>query len=167
MYYVGHRGPTLRCLMRIYTVGYSGKSAEKFFRVLRAAGVRKVVDIRRSNNTLYAGFTRSRDLPYFLEHLCGAVYVHEPEFAPSEELLRGYQAQLKAKRKPAELWPDYVKRYTAEIAARPILERFEEHAAGVENVCFLCMEATAEYCHRRLLAEYIAGRRKKTEIEHL
>jgi len=52
--------------MRIYTIGFAGKSAEQFFTKLRDAGVEKLIDIRRSNNTLYCGFTRRRDLPFFL-----------------------------------------------------------------------------------------------------
>ncbi len=72
--------------MRIYTIGFAGKSAAAFFAKLKEAGVEKLIDIRRNSNTLYGGFTRARDLPHFLQQLCGIPYVHEPEFAPSAEL---------------------------------------------------------------------------------
>ncbi len=154
--------------MRIYTIGYSGKSAKVFFSRLKEAGVGKVIDIRRSNNTLYAGFTRSRDLPFLLQRICGIDYVHEPEFAPTLELLRGYQARLKQNKKDPEAWPEYVKRFRQEIKSRPILDLFRQHAAGAGDLCLLCMEATAERCHRSLLAEYISAHLKnELEIVHL
>ena len=52
--------------MRIYTLGFSHKSAEEFFDILRESGVRRVVDIRRSNTNQLAGFTKKDDLRYFL-----------------------------------------------------------------------------------------------------
>lgn len=143
--------------MRLFTIGFAGKSAEKFFTILRDARVEKLIDVRRSNNTLYCGFTRSRDLPYFLRHLCDIEYVHVPEFAPSEELLRDYQARIRKNRKDPDAWPEYVHRFLGEIAARPIAELFQRHCVGLGSVCLLCTEPTADKCHRRLLAEYIQG----------
>ncbi len=155
--------------VQLFTIGFSGKSAPKFFELLQKARIERLVDIRRSNNTLYAGFTRARDLPYLLQQLGGIDYVHEPEFAPSLDLLRWYQKRLKKNKKDAQLWPEYVQRFTAEIAERPVLELFRKHTAGLSRVCFLCMEPTAEHCHRRLLAEHIrdGSPARKVEIVHL
>jgi uncharacterized protein (DUF488 family) len=154
--------------MRLSTIGFSGKSAQRFLTLLCEAGVQKLIDIRRSNNTLYSGFTRARDLPYLLQTICGIPYVYEPDFAPSLSLLRWYQARLKKDKRDPKVWPEYVERFAAEIATRPPLKRFQAHSAGVEHVCFLCAEATAEHCHRRLLAEYIAQHADRPiEVMHL
>jgi uncharacterized protein (DUF488 family) len=154
--------------VQLSTIGFSGKSAERFFAILSEAGVQKLIDVRRSNNTLYCGFTRARDLPYLLKSICGVPYVHEPEFAPSLDLLRDYQARLKRDKHDPAIWADYVPRFLAEIAARPVLKRFHAHTRGLERVCFLCTEATPEHCHRRLLAGYIADHaRDSIEIVHL
>jgi uncharacterized protein (DUF488 family) len=154
--------------VRIYTIGFAGKSAKAFFALLKDAGVEKLIDIRRSNNTLFAGFTRARDLPFLLERLCGIAYVYEPEFAPSTELLRDYQKRLKHSKKDPDAWPEYTRSFHKEITGRPIAELFRRHAAGQDNVCFLCAEAAADHCHRRLLAEYICQQAGgKLEIEHL
>ncbi len=155
--------------MQLHTIGFGGKSAEKFFALLQQAEVQRLIDIRRSNNTLYAGFTRARDLPFLLERIAGIDYVHEPEFAPSLELLRDYQKRLRANKKDPQLWPEYVRRFHAEIAQRPILELFQAHTAGLEQICFLCLEPQPEHCHRRLLAEHIKerSRRGAVEIVHL
>lgn len=149
-------------------MGFTGKSAETFFTRLRDAGVAKLIDIRRSSNTLYCGFTRMRDLPFLLDRLCGIPYVHEPQFAPSMELLRDYQRWMKEKKKPPEIWPEYVRRFSAELAARPIVQVFRQHASGVASLCLLCTEAKPDYCHRRLLAEYIQeNENPRPEIVHL
>ena len=154
--------------MRIYTIGFAGKSAQKFFALLQEAGVEKVIDVRRSNNTLYSGFTRARDLPYFLKRLTGIAYVYEPDFAPSKELLREYQGRLKHKKKDAKAWPEYTRAFHAEIKGRPIVDLFRTHAADAGTVCFLCTEVTADCCHRRLLAEYVREHLDRgIEIHHL
>lgn len=141
--------------MRVYTIGFGGKSAQAFFAKLSEAGVEKLIDIRRSNNTLYCGFTRSRDLPFFLERLGRIQYVHEPEFAPSVELLRDYQVRMKKNKKDPDTWPEYVRRFSEEIAGRAVMDLFRKHAEGVRSVCLLCTEPIPDKCHRRLLAEYI------------
>ncbi len=141
--------------MRLLTIGFSGKSAKSFFSILQSAGVQKVVDVRRSNNTLYCGFTRARDLPFLLDRLCGIQYVHEPEFSPSLELLRDYQARMKRNKKDPGAWQEYTVRFLEELSGRPVIDLFEQHSTGFESLCFLCVEPTAEHCHRRLVAEYI------------
>lgn len=144
--------------MQLYTIGFTGKSAEQFFSALTHSGVQKVLDVRRSNNTLFCGFTRARDLPFFLQRLCGIDYVHEPAFAPSQELLRHYQKRLKDKKNGPDAWEEYVARFSEEIAIRPMCQSFNKHASGVERLCLLCAEASPTHCHRRLLAEYILAR---------
>jgi uncharacterized protein (DUF488 family) len=154
--------------MRLCTIGFGGKSAEEFFTRLREAGIDKLIDIRRSNNTLYCGFTRMRDLPFFLERLCQISYVHEPDFAPSLELLRDYQAKLKRNKKDPDAWRIFVERFQNEISTRPVMRLFQQHASGVKTVCLLCSEATPERCHRRLMAEHIAEHyESEIGIEHL
>ena len=154
--------------MRICTIGFSGKSAQQFFVCLTNAGVEQLIDVRRSNNTLYSGFTRMRDLPYFLGRLCQITYIHEPDFAPSLELLRDYQSRLKRNKKDPDAWPAFADRFTEEISARPIVDLFRHHVSDVTTVCLLCSEATEHHCHRRLLAEHIRGNlNDEIEIKHL
>lgn len=52
--------------MKLYTIGFSQKSAEEFFGLLSQNGVIKLIDVRLSNQSQLAGFTKARDLPYFL-----------------------------------------------------------------------------------------------------
>src|SRR5689334_2540267 len=73
--------------MRLFTVGFTKKSAAKFFDGLQNAGVKRVVDIRLNNVSQLAGFTKKDDLRYFCKAICNIEYVHLPELAPTPELL--------------------------------------------------------------------------------
>ena len=153
--------------MRICTIGFRGKSAKEFFGLLKKAGVQKLLDIRRRNQSQLAGFTKGSDLGYFLKECFGIKYDYIPLFAPSEELLDGFHCRLGKRKCDEATWAWYVEQFTAEISDKPIVERFAEATKGAEVVCLLCTEETAECCHRRLIAEHVAARVEGVDIEHL
>jgi len=153
--------------IRLFTIGFKGRSAEEFFTALEQAGVERVIDIRRTNSSQLSGFTKGRDLVFFLRRCGGIEYEHVPDFAPSEELLREYRTRLGHKKKDDAAWQMYVERYEAEIGERPIAEIFERATGGCARICFLCSEEAPDRCHRRLLAEHIRRERGGVEVEHL
>ncbi|MBI1789085.1 MAG: DUF488 domain-containing protein, partial [Acidobacteria bacterium] len=63
--------------MEIYTIGFTQKSAEQFFGILKQAGIGRVIDVRLNNVSQLAGFTKKNDLRFFLREVCAAEYVHE------------------------------------------------------------------------------------------
>ncbi len=67
--------------MRIFTIGFTKKSANRFFELLRTSGARRVVDVRLNNVSQLAGFAKRDDLAYFLAKICGMDYVHLPVLA--------------------------------------------------------------------------------------
>lgn len=77
--------------MDIYTIGFTQKNAEKFFKFLRVSGVKTLVDVRLNNVSQLAGFAKKDDLKFFLRELCGAEYVHSPELAPTKDILNAYK----------------------------------------------------------------------------
>lgn len=153
--------------MRICTIGFRRRSAKEFFGLLRKAGVQKLLDIRRRNQSQLAGFTKGRDLKFFLEECFGIQYEHIPLFAPSEELLDGFHNRLGKRKCDDATWAWYVEQFAREISGKPIVKRFVEATKGAEVVCLLCTEETAEHCHRRLIAEHVKGRTEGVVIEHL
>jgi uncharacterized protein (DUF488 family) len=146
--------------MKIYTIGFTQKRAEKFFELLCQNKIERLVDIRLKPGGQLAGFAKQEDLPYFLDKLAdGCRYVHMPQLAPSAEILSDYRAGME--------WTDYVERFEALMDERGIpdsLKRkeFEEHTS-----CLLCSEHTPEHCHRRLVAERLAVHWEDVEIVHL
>ena len=66
-----------------FTIGFTQKTAERFFTKLRDAGVIRVVDVRLNNSSQLAGFAKRDDLKFFLKGLYGIEYVHVQELAPT------------------------------------------------------------------------------------
>lgn len=141
--------------MKLYTIGFCGKSAQEFFTLLKHSEVKKVIDVRLWPSTQLSGFARSKDLAFFLSVLCHISYEHRPNFAPTAELLKGYK-------EGHVNWAEYEQQYINTLKAR-----YVHLSSDMENCCFLCAEPTSEQCHRRLLVEYLAAQEQNVEIIHL
>ena len=139
--------------MKLFTVGYSKKSAEEFFALLRDNGVKRVVDIRRHNTNQLAGFTKQDDLAWFLDTIAGIGYTHELALAPSEELMHAY-------RKEGLPFEEFAQKLRAEFDTR------EMPSLGRASV-LLCSEASPDTCHRLVAANYLAERDPDIEVVHL
>src|SRR5215472_9983571 len=105
--------------MRIYTLGFTKKSAEQFFEVLRNSGAKRLIDVRLNNVSQLAGFSKRDDLRYFLRAICGMEYRHLPELAPTQEILDRYK---KAKGD----WDEYERAFRQLMAERRIEDSVPE-----------------------------------------
>jgi uncharacterized protein (DUF488 family) len=133
--------------MRVFTIGFTRKSAEQFFELIRSAGARSMTDVRRRPDTQLSGFAQARDLRYFAPKLAGITYRHELLLAPSTELLNDY-------RRHGLAWHDYVPRYVAELRDRRVETVLKP--SDLAETILLCSEPTTERCHRRLCLEYLS-----------
>jgi uncharacterized protein (DUF488 family) len=131
--------------VRIYTIGFTQRTAESFFEALRDNGIERLVDVRLNNTSQLAGFAKGRDLPYFLKAICGSDYVHEPLLAPTQDLLDDYKKQRGS-------WARYESAFMQLMQQRRIEQRLDRRSFDRPSV-LLCSERTAERCHRRLVIE--------------
>jgi uncharacterized protein (DUF488 family) len=146
--------------MKLYTIGFTHKSAEQFFSLISQAGVQRLVDIRLRPSGQLAGFARKEDLPFFLENLAdGCEYIHLPDLAPTKEILDGYRS--------GGAWADYERLFQALLDERDIPAALDQESFKRLPSCLLCSEATPEQCHRRLVAERIQARWPEVEIIHI
>lgn len=143
--------------MNVFTIGFSQKSAEEFFTLLTKNGVKKLIDIRLNNKSQLAGFANVKHLPYFLK-LHNIDYEYRQELAPSKELLDDYKNKVVN-------WEQYEKIYNKLLEDRNILKNIE--VKDFDSAAFLCSEPTADMCHRRLFAEYLAQNFNNIHIKHL
>ncbi len=143
----------------IYTIGFTKKTAEEFFTLLRTAGVRRLIDIRLNNRSQLAGFAKSRDLAFFVREVAGIEYLHAHELAPTQDILDRY-------RKHGGAWAEYEKDFRLLMEERGAYQGFDQELLK-ESPCFLCSEATPEHCHRRLVAEGLQELVPNIRIEHL
>src|SRR4051812_25683705 len=144
--------------MKLFTIGFTKKSAEEFMETLRSAGVRRVVDIRLNNLSQLAGFTKRDDLAYFLDRVAGIGYAHVPVLAPSQGLIDAY-------RKQGMPFADFTREVTKLLKQRGV-ENLPE-ARLVDRDCLLCSEVNASECHRSLVAAYLAPHYKKLTVADL
>ena len=143
---------------RIFTIGCAGKNAREFFTILKQASIKKVIDVRLYNTSQLAGFTKRQDIEYLLPAIIGADYVHLPMMAPTKQLLNGYKKRLIS-------WQQYETQFKAILTRRQIERHIKPE--DTDMACFLCSEAKADNCHRRLVAEYLAKVWQNVSIHHL
>ena len=144
--------------MRVYTIGFTRKSASDFFELLRKSKATRLVDVRLNNVSQLSGFAKKSDLEYFLDKICRMKYVHLPELAPTGEMLSAY-------RKGHHNWEIYERQFLALMEQRRIEQMGIKRT--VSNGCLLCSEDKPEFCHRRLVAEYLQRHWSNVEIVHL
>ena len=146
--------------MELYTIGFTKKTAEQFFGLIRENQIGLLADIRLNNASQLAGFTKGRDLAFFLREICDCGYVHEIELAPTKDILDGY--------KNGEIgWDAYVAGFIPSLAERRSIEKFLEQYGDTERLCLLCSEPSPEFCHRRLVAEKMQEADPAIDIIHL
>lgn len=134
--------------MYIYTMGFTQKRAEQFFEVIKKNDIEILIDVRLNNQSQLLGFTKGKDLVYFLSEICGCKYDHNILFAPTKDILQKYK-------KNEILWEEYEKQYNNLIEKRKIENIFKSKYSQYSKILLLCSEPTPEHCHRRLLAEYL------------
>lgn len=145
--------------MRIHTIGFTKKTAQVFFELLKASNVKRVVDVRLNNSSQLAGFAKKEDLKYFLEKICGIQYAHEPLLAPTQEMLDEYK-------KNGGNWVTYEQRFTDLMQKRKIENNVPKEL--IDDGCLLCSEDKPHNCHRRIVAEYFKKHwQEEITISHL
>lgn len=144
--------------MKVFTIGFTRKSAETFFTRLKDAGVKRLVDVRLNNVSQLAGFTKKDDLRYFAKAICGIEYVHLPELAPTADILDPYK-----KSKHGD-WTLYQRQFLDLMRSRHIENMPRE---VLDGGCLLCSEEKPHHCHRRLVAEYLKEHWCDLEVEHI
>lgn len=144
----------------IYTAGFTKKTAEEFFNLLDENKISAVIDVRLNNKSQLAGFSKFPDIKFFLNKIINAEYIHDVNFAPSENILNNYKKKIIN-------WSEYENKFAELMKVRKIEEYIPEKYFDADKICLLCSEPTAENCHRRLVAEKFAEVFGEVKIIHL
>ena len=143
---------------KLFTIGFTQKSAREFFTALREAGVKRVVDVRLNNSSQLAGFSKKDDLVFFLNEIAGIEYVHLPDLAPTQDILDAYK-------KHKGDWKVYEREFLELMAQREVDKKISPEL--LNHGCLLCSERLPHRCHRRLVAEYLTAKWGGIETKHL
>ena len=144
--------------IRLYTIGFTKKSAEQFFTKLAEAGVKRIIDVRLNNVSQLAGFAKRDDLRFLLKGLYGIDYAHLPALAPTQPMLDAYK-------KNGGDWNVYEKEFLSLMEDRHIESSTAREL--LDEGCLLCSEHQPAQCHRRLVAEYLARQWGGIQTTHL
>ncbi len=144
--------------MNVFTIGFTEKTAKRFFELIRSSGVKRVVDVRLNNTGQLAGFSKQADLAYFLRELCQVEYIHVPELAPTKDILDVYK-------KHGGAWSVYEAEFLNLMERRHIDQSVAKDI--VDQGCLLCSENKPHHCHRRLVVEYLQNKWGDINTTHL
>ncbi len=144
--------------MKIFTIGFTKKSAQYFFTKLQRAGVKRLIDIRLNNASQLAGFSKQDDLRYFAKTICNIDYVHLTDLAPTKEILDEFK-------KNKGDWRVYERQFLNLMKVRRVEDKVSREL--LDGACLLCSEDRPQHCHRRLVAEYLKEKWGEVEIEHI
>jgi uncharacterized protein (DUF488 family) len=149
--------PRLLC-----TIGFTGKTAEEFFALLRDAGVQRVIDVRQNRTGQLSAFAKHPDLEFFLLEIGDIGYRHEPLLAPTPEIRKSYQEDKD--------WAAYERSFLKLLKQRDV-PRSLDVSSWPANVALLCTEPGPEKCHRRVVADLLAKHWRAAsddvEVRHL
>ncbi|NOT86463.1 MAG: DUF488 domain-containing protein [Methylococcaceae bacterium] len=132
--------------MKTFTIGFTQKTAEKFFSLIKKNNIIRVVDVRLNVTSQLAGFAKKNDLAYFLKELCKVDYIHLLDLAPTKPMLDAYKNK-------AITWESYSDKFINLMAQRNIERTIDKSL--IDNGCLLCSEHQPHQCHRRLVVEYL------------
>lgn len=147
---------------QLFTIGFTQKTAEKFFEILIDNNIEVVLDIRLNNTSQLSVFSKYPDIEYFLKVICNMEYRHDIKFAPDENTLKKY------KKKEID-WIGYVDEFNKTMSNRNIIDYLSENYSDIanKNYCLLCSEAKENMCHRKILSNILANHFKGLTITHL
>lgn len=131
--------------MKIYTIGYEGRSFEEYLRLLERHGIEVVIDVRRNPVSRKYGFSKKR-----MEDLlsrAGIEYRHFPELGIETEQRRSLSQRADYER--------LFKWYSEVVLSEQIetLLALAKFITETRLVALTCFEADPEFCHRSIVSE--------------
>jgi hypothetical protein len=130
----------------LWTIGYEGKSLERYLNQLLRAGISLLCDVRRNAFSRKYGFSKST-----LKAACecmGIRYEHLPQLGIASERRR----ELSGVRDHELLFADYVRRDLPQ--QRELMTRIAHWIQDeAQRVALTCFESDAGLCHRHCVAD--------------
>ena len=136
-------------MQRLYTLSAYEIAAADFFARLAAEKTDLVLDVRLKNSSQLCGFTKEKDLAFFVPRLTGARYVHELAFTPTKELLELYTKKHMS-------WEAYSDEYRLLMEQRGAWELYQQKYGGFSSVCLLGTQTRKRRSHNQVLYELLS-----------
>lgn len=137
--------------MKLYTIGYGGRSPDDFLELLRDNGIKTLVDVRlRPDRASMGAYVKSKDAAKGIEALLGRADIQYVSLVELGNVFLDF-----------EDWEARYRRLLSQ-AGDLLTPRLLQVPPPL---CLMCAEKAAAQCHRAIIAEYLAA--KGWEIQHI
>ena len=133
--------------MTLYTIGYEGLALEGFLGLLTAHGIDHLVDIRDVPLSRKPGFSKT----------ALAVAVESVGLRYSHVKALGCPKSIRDRHRADRDWAQYIRSFETYLATQAAAVEALRATAAASRTCLLCYEADASRCHRRFVADAVAG----------
>ena len=135
-------------MQHVFLLSAYETTAMDFFERLKAEGTELVLDVRLNNSSQLCGFTKMKDLAFFVPQLTGAVYIHDLELAPTKGLLELYTHKRID-------WEDYAAEYLRLLRERRGAALYHARYDDYRSVCLLGTGTKKRRSHNEILLSAI------------
>ena len=145
--------------LRLYTIGYEGKSVEQYMRDLIDNGISALIDVRHNPFSMKWGFSRKQ-----LQDITGRfgiAYIHVPELGIKGNLRKN----IKSRAEYDQLFNEY-RKTLSQTDKKQALQDVVKIVRQYRRAAITCFEKDHTCCHRNDVAKAIADRHKII-IQHL
>jgi hypothetical protein len=165
---LGEQGGETLQATKLFTIGYGNTKPKEFPNLLKRHGIKTIIDVRlRPNRASMGSYVKAKTADKGIVALlsgAGIDYRHEPDLAPTDEILTTWMASKKSDTD----WALYEDQFIPLLEERKIGKSIK--VGDFNHACLLCSESKPEKCHRRLIAEYLRDKLAdgvQIEIIHL
>jgi uncharacterized protein (DUF488 family) len=139
-------------MMKVFTVGYGGRSKEEFLSLIKSNGINTVVDIRLRPDRARIGFwSKAKTSDKGIEGWLSQAGIRYKSFIELGNIFLDYH--------------DWHERYEKLMnSCGGLLTQQLVNIPG--PICLLCAERIVEECHRKLVADFLASH-YGAEVHHL
>ena len=131
-------------MQKIYRLSAYETTAAEFFQRVAAEETDLVLDVRLNNSSQLCGFTKKKDLEFFVPKLSGAKYVHDLLFAPDKGLLELYTKKRIG-------WEEYSDAYDLLLDKRKAMAIYAKKYKDFACVCLLGTQTKKRRSHNEIL----------------
>jgi uncharacterized protein (DUF488 family) len=142
----------------VWTIGYERLLPQQLIAELRAARVRRLIDVRYRPQSRRAGMSKTRLGQALADH--GIAYQHRRELGTPPDIRFHYKSGAVA---------EGARQFRAHVqsASSDALDALDALAAELDHgprTALMCLEADAATCHRRVLVEELQRRRPALRV---
>lgn len=142
------RSPPEEGVKTIFTIGYEGRTPEKFIIRLKNNGVLQIIDVRERPISRKKGFSKSALMQCLKEE--GIGYIHMPLLGSPSYIRHEYKGG------GSELL--FFEKYKAYAYSIPEEIELLDYYSSDTPSALMCFEQLHVHCHRKVLAEMLADK---------